>query len=179
MRALIVLSLAAVSACASSTAGSTRPETESIRVGSAGKDNLRLTSITQANVTPMNFSLGKVWHALPAAFELMAIPITRVDTALYSISNDGMKLRRQLGTVSLSRFIDCGSTQIGDNADTYDVYLTIVSQVVEDKTSGLSSLQTTFEAMARPIAFSREYSRCSSRGVLEKRIADAVKAQLQ
>ncbi|MEP7002231.1 MAG: hypothetical protein ABI969_17210, partial [bacterium] len=78
-----------------------------------------------------------------------------------------------------SRFIDCGTTQIGENADTYDVYLTVVSQLEENKTSGLAILHTTFEAMARPIAFSREYARCSSRGELEKRIANAVKAQLQ
>jgi hypothetical protein len=33
--------------------------------------------------------------------------------------------------------------------------------------------------MARPIAFSRDYARCSSKGELEKRIAAAVNAQLQ
>jgi hypothetical protein len=54
-----------------------------------------------------------------------------------------------------------------------------VSQLEENKASGLTTLHTTFEAMARPIAFSREYARCSSKSILEKRIADAVKAQLQ
>ena len=179
MRTLWILSLAAVSACASTTTTVGRPETESVRIGSAESGNLRLTSITQANVSPIAFPIGKVWHAMPAAFDALAIPITAVDTALHTISNGGLKLRRQLGNVPLSRFIDCGSTQIGDNADSYDIYLTVVARLEEEKTSGLTTLYTTFEAMARPIAFSREYSRCSSRGVLEKRLADAVKAQLQ
>ncbi|MEO8624264.1 MAG: hypothetical protein ABI625_24500 [bacterium] len=138
-----------------------------------------MTSVTSTHSTAIDYPVGKAFHALPAAFEALAIPITDVDTVHHSISNGGLKLRRQLGNVPLSRFIDCGTTQIGENADTYDVYLTVVSQLEENKTSGLATLNTTFEAMARPIAFSREYARCSTRGVLEKRIADAVKAQLQ
>jgi hypothetical protein len=71
------------------------------------------------------------------------------------------------------------STQVGENADSYDVYRTVVSQVEKDATTGLAILRTTFESTAHPIAFSREYSRCSSRGEFEKRLAAAVMDQLQ
>ena len=179
MRAVVLLSLAALSACASSTPGTARPETESVRIGGAERNNMRMTSITQTNVTPINFPIGKAWHAMPAAFDALSIPITTVDTARHTMSNDGFKLRRQLGSTPLSRYIDCGTTQIGENADSYEVFITVVAQLEEDEKTGLTAMHTTFEAMARPIAFSREYSRCSSKGVLEKRLADAVTAQLQ
>ena len=148
-----------------------------MRVTGAG--NLRMAAIDQTTDVKVDFPVGKVWHALPAAFEGLGIPITDVDNATHTIANGGLKIRRELGKVSLSRYIDCGTTQIGENADSYDVYLTVTSHVLEDPTSGLSVLRTNFEAMARPIAFSRDYSRCSSKGELEKRIAAAVKSQLQ
>ena len=179
MRAVLLLSFATLTACASSTPGPARPETESVRIGGAERNNMRLTSITQTNVTPINFPIGKAWHAMPAAFDALSIPITTVDTARHTMSNDGFKLRRQLGSTPLSRYIECGTTQIGENADSYEIFITVVARLEEDKDSGLTAMHTTFEAMARPIAFSREYSRCSSKGVLEKRLADAVKAQLQ
>ena len=121
-----------------------------------------------------------VWLVSHAIHVLIVIsPFTTVDTARHTMSNDGFKLRRQLGSTPLSRYIDCGTTQIGENADSYEVFITVVAQLEEDERTGLTAMHTTFEAMARPIAFSREYSRCSSKGVLEKRLADAVTAQLQ
>ncbi|MEP7001695.1 MAG: hypothetical protein ABI969_14505, partial [bacterium] len=75
--------------------------------------------MTSTHSTPIDYPVGKAFHALPAAFEALAIPITDVDTVHHSLSNGGLKLRRQLGNVPLSRFIDCGTTQIGENADTY------------------------------------------------------------
>ncbi|CAN5286325.1 hypothetical protein BH09GEM1_BH09GEM1_02490 [soil metagenome] len=177
MRRLIVLSLALFAGCASAPAGSGAADRETLTVGGAG--NLRMTSIEQTTESKIDFPIGKVWHALPAAYEALGIPITEVDNATHTIANGGLKLRRELGKVSLSRYIDCGTTQIGENADSYDVYLTITSRLGEDPTSGLTVLRTTFEAMARPIAFSRDYARCSSKGELEKRLAAAVKTQLQ
>ncbi|MDQ2666500.1 MAG: hypothetical protein M3Z05_10870 [Gemmatimonadota bacterium] len=177
MRALVVLLLITMAGCASAPSASATPDSETMRVSGAG--NLRMAALDQTTNVKVDFPVDKVWHALPAAFESLGIPITSVDDATHTIANGGLKLRRELGKVSLSRYIDCGTTQIGENADSYDVYLTITSQVQEEPTSGLSVLRTTFEAMARPIAFSRDYARCSSKGELEKRLATAVKSQLQ
>lgn len=177
MRRLTVLSLALFAGCASAPAGSAAPDRETMRVSGAG--NLRMTALEQTTESKVDFPVGKVWHALPGAYEALGIPITDADNATHTISNGGLKIRRVLGTTSLSRYIDCGTTQIGENADSYDVFLTISTRVDEAPASGLSTLRTTFEAMARPIAFSRDYARCSSKGELEKRITEAVKSQLQ
>jgi hypothetical protein len=145
----------------------------------SGAGNLHMAAMDQTTDVKIGFPVGKVWHALPAAFEQLGIPITQADDATHTMANGGLKLRRQLGTTPLSRYIDCGTTQIGENADSYDVYLTFTVHVDEEPSSGLGITHTTFEAMARPIAFSRDYARCSSKGELEKRLVDAVKAQLQ
>lgn len=105
------------------------------------------------------------------------MPVTRLDAAGKVIGNNGFKIRQRLGKVALSRYIDCGETQIGPNADSYEVYLTVLVQVRPVGTTS-SSLVTTFEASARPIAFSQAYSRCSSRGSLETKLLAAIKAQL-
>ena len=177
MRSVLVLTLAAFAGCATAQGGSGAPDSETMRVSGAG--DLRMSAIDQTTSAKIAFPVGKVWHALPAAFEKLGIPITQADDATHTIANGGLKLRRQLGSTSLSRYIDCGTTQIGENADSYDIFLTITAHVDEDPTTGLSVMRTTFEALARPIAFSQDYSRCSSKGELEKRLADAVKAQLQ
>ncbi len=180
MRVLVLLSLLSAAACASANSSSEPPGAAStVRIAGAQGGELRMTSNAGANITRISFPIGKVWHALPAAFEELGIPITSVDTLTHTLSNGGFKTRRVLGPTPLSRYIDCGTTQIGENADSYDVYLTFVARVDEDPVTGLATLNTLFESMARPVAFSREYSACSSRGVLEKRLADAVLKQLR
>jgi hypothetical protein len=176
MRVFGVLSLIALSACASSGGASTRPD-ETVRINGAGGGNLKLTSNTYSHVTKIASPIARVWLAMPGAFESLSIPISNVDTVQHVIANDGLKLRRQLGKSPLSRFIDCGNTQIGENADSYDVHLTISVKLTPDE-GGTTRLETMFESMAKPVSFSREYARCSTRGVLEQRLAEAVKAQL-
>jgi hypothetical protein len=180
MRACTAFVLLAITACAS--AGSAGPETapkqETVRIMGASNTNLTVTSNAGAQVTRIEATPDRVWLALPGAYAKVGIPITEVDTVHQRIANTGMKVRRQLNGTSLSRFIECGSTQIGDNADSYDVYFTISSVVKPDPATGLTTLETMFESQAKPVSFSREYARCSTKGEMEKRIVDAVKAQL-
>ena len=176
MRARGVLSLIALAACASSGGTSSRPD-ETVRIVGAGSSNLTITSNTYAQVTKVSSPIDRVWLAMPGAFEALSIPIFSVDTLSHVVANDGLGLRRQLGKTPLNRFIDCGNTQIGENADSYDVHLTVRVQL-EPGEGGTTKVETMFETMARPVSFSREYSRCSTRGVLETRLVDASKAQL-
>ena len=179
MRACIALPLIALTACAS--AGSSPSEGESretVRIVGASSTNLTLTSNAGAQVTRIEAAPEKVWLALPGAYAKVGIPITDVDTTHQRIANSGLKLRRQLNGTSLSRYIECGSTQIGDNADSYDVFLTVSTTVKADPGSGIAVLETMFESQAKPVSFSREYARCSTKGLLEQRIVEAVKAQL-
>ena len=94
------------------------------------------------------------------------------------MSAEDQKVRVRLGRTPLSRYLECGGTQIGSNADSYEVRLTVLAQV-RAVASGGSSLATTFDAAAKPITFSQDYSRCSSKGLFESRLVELVTKQLQ
>jgi hypothetical protein len=183
-RAIPVLILASVAACASSgavgtTVGATaRPVSQDISVGTGGAgDRLTIAPSTGPNVNTLEFSPDRVWKVLPAAFDSVAVPVAHLDPATKTIGNEGFKIRQRLGKVALSRYFDCGTTQIGPNADSYDVFLTVMVQV--QPAGAGTRLVTNVEASARPITFSQAYSRCTSRGSLETRLLDAIRAQLK
>jgi len=173
----LLVTTAGMAACASGGAGTAAartPITQSVGVGS---DRLTISPGGGPNINTLDFSPDKVWRILPAAFDSISVPVNHVDPASKSIGNSGFKIRQRLGKTPLSRFIDCGQTQIGQNADGYDVYIVLMVQAVAEGTG--TRLLTTFEASARPLTFSQSYSRCSSKASLEARLLAAIRAQLQ
>jgi hypothetical protein len=183
MRPRSLLLVAATAACASGGApapGPSGPITQSIGVAGTS-DRMTISSGGAApTIHAVNATPDRVWRVMPAVFDSLGVPLTRVDPAQRVIGNDGFKVRQRLRNVPLSRFLDCGQTQIGPNADSYEVFITLLVQVrpTQDAVTA-SSLVTTFEASARPLTFSQGYSRCSTRGALEARLLEAVRAQLR
>jgi hypothetical protein len=182
MRLLLLLSLAAVG-CSSANVPKAPPEPvpQTVRVmGSAAPGGTIAMGVTGTPATARSFSIlatpAEVWRALPAAYESLGIPISTMDSATGTIGNAGFNVRRRLGSVPLVRYIDCGSTQGGPSAETYDVRLVVTT--VMQSAEAATTLATTVEGMGKPVAFSGEYVRCGSSGALEARIADAVKAKL-
>jgi hypothetical protein len=181
MRRGLSLSLIAVVGCASASTPIERPATtETVRVSGSGAGNIAMgmAAAAGANVATVNYTVDDVWRILPGVYDSFAIPLSTIQPTEHVIGNSGFNARRRLGNIPLPRLIDCGSTQGGPSAETYDIRLSILTQVRPGE-SGTTSIATTVDAMGRPVAFSGEYVRCSSTGVLESRIADAVKAQLK
>jgi hypothetical protein len=180
LASLIVPSMLLVNACASSPAGSApvgaRPATQTI--GGDGVGSVTVTSNTSADVSHLPYSADAVFRILPSIYDSLGITVSSLDPASRTIGNPGYKTRAKLGKAPLSRYLDCGgSTQIGPNADSYDVFLSVMSTVAAEGASG-SVLSTIVEAKARPVIVSQAYSNCSSKGSIEIKIADLVKARL-
>ena len=112
-----------------------------------------------------------LWKVLPAVYDSLGIEITRRDPASHTLGNDGLRLRRRLGKVPLQRYLDCGSSQGGPNAESYDVHLTVRTRL-QPGAAGHSRLSTTVQAQARPINFAGDWVRCTSKNQLEQRIAE-------
>lgn len=186
-RASAFAAIAALAACASGNPGNpavaggssigAAPALQSVGVAGTS-DRMTIAPGSGPNLNTVAAAVDQVWRALPAAFDSVGIPVTRMDPAGKVIGNDAFKIRQRLGKVPLSRYIDCGQTQIGPNADSYEVSMTLVVQV-RAATPTSSALTTTFETYARPLAFSQGYSRCTSRGSLEEKFLAAVNAQLK
>lgn len=176
--ALIVSS--ALCACAASSASTeagmaSRPATQT--VGGTDVGRLTISNTTSPDVVKLSLAPDAVWRTLPAIFDSLTIPVSTLDPARKTIGNDGFKIRQRLGKAPLSRYLDCGNTQIGPNADSYDVMLSVVTTVTPNEASG-ATISTIVDARARPITFNQGYSQCSSKGGIELRITDLLKRLL-
>lgn len=179
MRSLVMLSLIAFSACASSgTGASARPETVRIVGGTGGVTQLSTVAEDRPNITRFHAPPDHVWRALPGIYEAIAIPVGQSDAATHTIGNPSFRMRRQLGNVPLSRYFDCGRTQGGPSADSYELHLSVLTQVQQGEGAG-SIVSTSIQAMAKPVSFAGDFVRCSSKGALEARIVELLKARVQ
>jgi len=121
--------------------------------------------------------LDRAWAALRAAYDSIAVPVSIFDAASHTVGNGQFRVRRILGKVSLGKYVNCGSTQGGSSADTYEVQLSVVS-TAKAVDAGSTALSTTVQAQGRPITLSSEYVRCTTTGALEQRITDLVRAAI-
>ena len=173
-----LLVLSCVAACASSSGGaatSARPATQTVGRGDIG--TLVMSNSGGSDVFKVPHSADAVWKVLPSVFDSLAIPVNSIDPASKEIGNSALKIRSRLGKVYLSRYLECGSTQLGPNADSYDVVLTVMTKVTADGAAA-SSLGTTVQAQAKPATYNQGYNQCSSKGAIEKRLVDLVSSAL-
>jgi len=170
---IAILCLVAAAACApatATTADPSAPRVQTIRAENIG-GSLKINTVTDASSTPLTIAAEDAYRVLPLVYDSLAIPKTWLEPKTFLISSQGFKVRARLGRTLLSKYIDCGgTTQIGPNADNYDVFMTITSRLIPNGTG--STLSTTVDAAARPLSFNQDYARCSSKGTLERRIAE-------
>jgi hypothetical protein len=171
----------ALAACASSS-GAPEPVAQPVtmRAGTnAGNVTLRGTSVSAPNVVEVNAPVARVWQALPSVYEALRVPVTTVVTNDMLLGNYRVKVRRELGAAPLSRYLSCGSGSGGQNADTYDVTLTLLTQVAGGSGAAASRVITTVEANAVSAAFGGAPVPCTSTGDLETRIADMIRERVR
>ena len=167
-------------ACATSprAAVTTGPATQTIGSAATG-GTVRISAKNDGpDVSTLPYAMARVWSALPVALDSLKVPIARVDPTANVIGNDSFKIRQRLGKTALSRYLDCGAAQIGPNADSYDVMLTVLAQL-ESTGAASTRLSTTVQAMAKPVTFNQGYSQCRSKGELEARLVSLLKAELE
>jgi hypothetical protein len=185
MHRLSLLSCAALIGCASSKTSTTpqpSPSTplETVRVsGSVGGGTMTVETHPGAGpaIIRVGFPVVRVWEVLKTAFDSLAIPVSSVDPATHTMGSSSLRVRRRLGDVSVSKYINCGNTQTANAADGYEIVLAVTTQV-QVANDGLSQLVTSVDAQGRPITLSSEYARCTSTGLIETRLAQLVTAQL-
>lgn len=181
MRLHTLIAVATAFGCASSTStGSSGTSTARV-IGSTGEGTVYAISTGGqpiAGETRIAAPLGSAWSMLGYAYDSLGIQPTTVDAANRVYGNRGMQIRRQLGNVRLSKYIDCGSSQARPSADFYDVNLSVITQLGA-LDSATTRVVTTVDAMARPVSFSGEYMRCATTGAIESRISDLLQAAAQ
>jgi hypothetical protein len=152
-------------------------ETVRVASGTGGTMTVETHPGEGAHGVTVAFPIGRVWAALRAAYDSVAVPVAIFEPATHTVGNAQLRLRRRLGEVALSKYINCGNTQGGSSADTYEVLLSVVSAARPGEV-GKTDIMTTVTAEGRPITLSSAYTRCTTTGALEKRLVDLVMAQL-
>lgn len=178
MRPSIVVATLVVAACASSgtTPAATPTRDTTIRVmGNSGLTQITTTAVGDVRVGTVERPFAEVWQALPQIYESLGIDVASRDEATGTMGNPGFRARRRLGSTPISRFLDCGRSQGGPSADTYDIHFSVMTEVRKD-TDQKTTVSTRVEAVARPVNFAAEPVRCSSLGELENRIHIALMA---
>jgi len=111
------------------------------------------------------------WSAFPTVFAELGIDPNVIDSKQLLFGNAGATYRHRLANQRLSHFFDCGNTIGVSTADTYDVWIRVIAQVLPIEGRGLSIVRTEVEANAKATDRPGGSVRCSSNGVLESRIA--------
>jgi hypothetical protein len=177
MRVTLALPLLLLAAgCASGAGVGGRPD-QTVHLADGAGGVLRLRS-DGAKVSTVDYPLERVWRVLPSVFDSLGIALTDLDPSQHQLGNAGMKAHKQLGKVSLTKYLDCGNAQGFPSAETYDIQLSVRTRA-ESNADGGTSISTLVEAAGRPMAFAGEYVRCTSKSELETRIVDGVKARLR
>lgn len=182
--AIVAGACAAAAACASSggsSSTSTAPtamETTRIAAGS-GTMTMTTNRDIATNAKTIAYPIDRVWPAVRAAYDSVAVPVALFDAASHSVGNSTLRVRRRLGDVALSKYLNCGSTQGFPSADTYEIQMSVLTQLQSDPQSGGTTILTTVQGQGRPMTISSEYTPCSSTGGLETRIIDVVSRALR
>ena len=178
MRRLAVLMLAVVISGCSSTPGSgIAARDQTVRVSDGGS-TLRVQPNDPMAIVSVPYTVDAVWNVMASVFDSLGIAVGTLDPDKHVIGNTELKVHGKLGPVPLSRYIDCGQTQGFPSAETYDVHMSVLTQVTPGK-SNTATIATLVEAVARPAQFKGDYTRCETKGEIEARIPKITAARLQ
>jgi hypothetical protein len=109
------------------------------------------------------------WSAYPAAFSDLGLDPNIIDSG-QMVFGSAATYHSKLGKKRLSHFFDCGNMLGVSTADSYPMWIRIISQILPIDGS-LSTVRTEVEATARVGDRVGETVRCSSSGVLESKLA--------
>ena len=191
MRSLIAPALLLLAAACASTGGAGSAPVTSAPESARPTVNTGRVVTTTGNTVQMNtmnidmdvklFVTGspdQAWAVLPGVYSELLIPVSMNDPKTKSIGNTGWKTRRSIGRVPAQRYLDCGSSGTLENAETYQLTLSIVTTVLPNSSGG-SIISTAITGTGRnPVTSSQADVRCVSKGDLEIRIRDMVEKAL-
>lgn len=114
--------------------------------------------------------VDSAWKAVLGVYQELGIEPSIYITDARTIGNQSLKIRRVLGGVSLSRYLNCGAgTGVGPNADYYNVAMSVMTTLTAN-TSGATNVVTRVDATAKPLSVGSNPVVCTSTGALERRI---------
>lgn len=140
--------------------------------GTGGEFHLPPDLVTATLEVPVSADVA--WSTLKAVYQELKIPTPEVSESSKTLRNLRFVVSRRLGGQRLSRYLDCGRSATGPNANTHRLELEIASRVVS-LGEGKSRIDTEIAGTGMNIeGTSNTRVLCTSTHQLELRIAGRV-----
>lgn len=118
--------------------------------------------------------LDRAWEATPAAFAAIGLAINMTDSSTHVVG-DSTTAHGAIGALPVREVLDCGTLPSGRNVDSVQVAL-IVRSRLETSQPSATLVSNTVQAVAHPP--DGTLIACRSRGVLERRLFEALFNQI-
>ena len=173
---MVLLGLAGTAACASSgTSGSGLPA-PSDRIVAMDNHGTYRTTVAPNQKVAIPVAPSRAFEAVKAVYGELGIPLGVNEPATGRVGNADFWRTRKLGNEPISTYLSCGDSFTGAAADSYRIYISLVSAVRPDG-KGTSELETLFTARAQNMeGTAGDPVACGTTGRLEERILKSVLA---
>lgn len=180
MRAGTIATLALVlAACASSARpANDTPEVQQVLVsqGSAASGSVVITPESYVGSYQVEAVRDDLWDVLPEAFTAVGLPAPLLDAGTWTAAIRDHTVRRRLGDERLSRMFECGAGPQGAYADARPLQMDLTVRLHAH--DGATRVATEISAWSYDPTGRTDRTVCTSRGTLERRIADALRQQV-
>ena len=119
---------------------------------------------------PVRFPSGRVYRALLAVYDDLKIPAEVRDSAAGQVGVPSFYRRGNFAGRQISTWLGCGESMTGPNADSYRVYMYLMSTVTPDGPDASSVRSVLLAGAVNVTEGSRQPMPCESTGRLEVRI---------
>jgi hypothetical protein len=129
----------------------------------------------RASTTVVSVSPSTAWPLVKGAYQALGIDIKVDNPTMHQMGNSNFWRIRTVGPFRMSELVECGMGMTGKKADTYRIYMALLTMVNSDGKGG-TKLETTLAASGQDMSgTSSDRIVCGSTGKLEQTIHDAVK----
>lgn len=172
-RPCLALLVAATVACASS-GGAPGVSLPTERTVAVDDNNVYRTTVLPNAKFTVPASPNRVFEAVKAVYEELGVPPGTNDPATGRFGNIDFWKQRRFGNEAMSMYLNCGDSFTGPVANSYRIYMSLISIVRPDGKGG-SELETAFTAQAQNMeGTAGDRIACGTSGRLEERIRKSI-----
>ncbi len=127
----------------------------------------------------LNSPIGRSYAAVKAAFGELKVPVNVDDSTGGIVGNMKVSARTSFAGYLLSRVLDCGMSNLGQNADSFRLTLVFLA-LLDPVDASHTKLRVGFVAGAEPVSGpSRNAVSCGSTGVIEAKLVELASKNLK
>jgi len=182
IRALTLLLLATACSSAANQPGTgPAPQTTNIvHPNTLYTDGAQYDMTTVENKTlylmPILAPADSVWRVMPSVFLALNIEPKTINSSQRYIANTSVTVRHNVGQYPVSKYLDCGNSNVGKTANQAEVTMSLTVQVADSASQAV--LQIQFEAYAMLDGYAHNRMQCASTGQMEQLIAKLTNEEL-